>query len=342
MALFHTKLLFNKNNICTENNSLQLNINSPLMFLFLSSRVNTFRIFRRYLHQGRSFLLGIETSCDDTCAALVDSAGNVFSSIRKSQHEINKRNRGIIPAVASKFHKDHLPEVVEEAMRGYSVSSLDGIALTIGPGLAPCLGEGLTYAIHLATEWSKPIILVNHMEAHAMVPTMQNVVFYPAIGFMVSGGNTEMVYCPDHCHPFLKLGDTLDDACGECMDKVFRSMCELVPNLSTLPKHGGAQISEWARQYTETEEFKSKANRILFPLPLSKQHCTDFSFSGLKTYSVRYLCNLGKSGTFDLPQVLRFSYYFEGAIIRHLIHQLENTLDQFPEVNSLVSTHLFL
>lgn len=146
--------------------------------------------------------------------------------------------------------------------------------------------------------------------------------------------------------PFIKLGDTLDDACGECMDKVFRYIYENKPNVfptNEVVKHGGAQISSWALRYeeqmkkTHSDESWIKRNRIHFPTPLSSQKNCNYSFSGIKTHSIRYLEKEMKAEHFDYEQILRFSFYFERAIINHLIRKLTFTIQSHSSIRSIVT-----
>lgn len=318
------------------------------------------QLTKRYLHEGKRLVLGIESSCDDSCAALVREDGKILSSVQKGQNTITRQFRGVVPLLASKSHEINLPIVVNQCLNELGkdeiLSSIDAVALTIGPGLAPCLGVGLTFAKEFCKKYQKPLILVNHMEAHAMVATMNHQVFYPSFGLMVSGGNTEIVYIPDHCHSFLKIGDTMDDACGECMDKICRHIMDILHpevkkekmDISTITKdtiqsmketplsHGGAQISKWSKQYEETEEYKQGGKRIDFPLPMSRQHNANFSFSGIKTFAIRYLDKMEKEGLIDELSIQRFCYYFEHTLIKHIIKKLCYALDEFPEVHSIV------
>lgn len=293
------------------------------------------RLARCFSIGGKCALLGIESSCDDTCAAVVLEDGSIVQSSQMSQHQQNQQQGGVIPSVAAKLHRENLPIVVSNVTTHVDPNKLDGVALTIGPGLAPCLGAGLEFAVQWCKEHHKPLILVDHMEAHAMTATMDHTVFYPAFGFMVSGGNTEIVYCPDHCHPFLKVGDTVDDACGECIDKVVRMIHQLSPTLFP-PKHGGSQLSEWSAKYKRTKEYAEGGRKISFPLPMTRQHNANFSFSGIKTHSIRLLEKMKKNDQWSEEAILRFSYYFEQALIKHLIHKLSFALDHFPEVQSIV------
>ena len=146
----------------------------------------------------------------------------------------------------------------------------------------------------------------------------------------------------------MKLGNTLDDACGECMDKVFRCIYEHQTDVfppNAVIKHGGAQISIWASEYeknmmkehpTSSPTRWIKQNRIPFPTPLSKQKTYDFSFSGIKTHSIRYIEREVEANRFSYPEILRFSFYFERAIIGHLIRKLDFTLQHIPSIQSIV------
>ena len=287
-------------------------------------------------------VLGVESSCDDTCAAIVTNEGNILASVQQSQHKLNKQNRGVIPSVAAKQHSTALPLVVEGALHAAGISSIekdiDAVALTIGPGLAPCLGAGLSFTQSFCKVHKKPLILVNHMEAHAMAPTMHHCVFYPCLGFMVSGGNTEVVYIPDHLHPFQVVGETVDDACGECIDKVYRCISELGLDVvhSDGLKHGGALISALADEYNKVENKQP----LSFPLPMARQRTADFSFAGLKTFSIRMLQRMKTDGDWTGPAIIRFCFYFEQAVIRHLLHKLGFAVSLFPEAHYIVMSCL--
>ena len=146
--------------------------------MFLSRATESVVLARQWsvLYRGigtsQSLILGIESSCDDSCAAIVSDRGEVLCSFQLSQEKQNQRNRGIIPSEAAKSHQQNIPIVVEQAMKSVK-QDIDAVALTIGPGIAPCLGEGLRFAQQFCIDQQKPLILVNHMEGHAMASTMQ-------------------------------------------------------------------------------------------------------------------------------------------------------------------------
>ena len=136
------------------------------------SLVQRWNLMSRKMGTAKSLILGIESSCDDSCAAIVSNQGDVLCSFQLSQEKQNQRNRGIIPSEAAKSHRINIPIVVKQAMQSVKLD-IDAVALTIGPGIAPCLGEGLLFAQQFCIDYKKPLVLVNHMEGHAMAASMQ-------------------------------------------------------------------------------------------------------------------------------------------------------------------------
>lgn len=134
----------------------------------------------RQLSVSKRLVLGIESSCDDSCAAVVSSDGSILSSFQISQEKQNQRNRGVIPLEAARTHRKNLPIVVEQAMSSIQ-GEIDAVALTIGPGIAPCLGEGLAFAQSFCQKRKLPLVLVNHMEGHAMAASIQVCKLEPAL-----------------------------------------------------------------------------------------------------------------------------------------------------------------
>ena len=188
-------------------------------------------------------ILGIDTSCDDTSVAIVeaDKRGyqrglaqikfNILSSIISSQVKIHAQYGGVYPFLAKREHQKNLPVVFEKALKRakISVKEIDFIALTVGPGLEPCLGVGVNFVKELAKELKLPIIPVNHIEAHIFANFVGNVkcqmsnvkTLLPAICLVVSGGHTQLILMKNFGE-YKILGETRDDAAGECLDKVAR------------------------------------------------------------------------------------------------------------------------
>lgn len=210
-------------------------------------------------------ILAIETSCDDTAIALVKASRGKFkilSNFISSQIEIHKKYGGVYPTLAVREHKKNLPLILKK-IKGKA----DVIAVTIGPGLDPCLWAGVNFAKELAKEKHLPIIPVNHLEAHILTNFIEKKPALPALALIVSGGNTQLVLIKK-IGKYKLLGETRDDAVGECFDKTARVLGLGYP--------GGPAISKQASN--SKRDLKEKLPR---PMIYTKDY--DFSFSGLKT-----------------------------------------------------------
>ena len=271
-------------------------------------------------------ILGIDTSCDDTSVAIVeaDKRGyqrglaqikfNILSSIISSQVKIHAQYGGVYPFLAKREHQKNLPVVFEKALKRakISVKEIDFIALTVGPGLEPCLWVGVNFVKELAKELKLPIIPVNHIEAHIFANFVGNVkcqmsnvkTLLPAICLVVSGGHTQLILMKNFGE-YKILGETRDDAAGECLDKVARILGLGYPGGPAIEKK--SKIKNRASIYgnegeEEFEEDKSSSHpfavarenevliagqkskiKIKLPRPMIYQKNYDFSFSGLKT-----------------------------------------------------------
>ena len=228
------------------------------------------------------FILSIDTSCDETSAAVTGN-DRVLSNIISSQVEIHKKWGGVVPNLAKREHEKMIEPVIAEALQrafGNHKSQitnhkLDAIAVTIGPGLAPALEAGITKVKELSKKWQKPVIAVNHMEAHLLSSFAKNSKNngpfskikpqFPILGLLVSGGHTQLVLMKNFGE-YKLLGETLDDAAGEAFDKVAKML--------DLGYPGGPIISELAQK----GEPKYK-----LPVPMKHSKDLNFSFSGLKT-----------------------------------------------------------
>jgi N6-L-threonylcarbamoyladenine synthase len=191
-------------------------------------------------------ILAIETSLDDTCAA-VTQGERVLSNVVASQVTFHAEWGGTVPHIAKRKHVEWIDRVISEAMKKARVDSIDAIAVTQGPGLAPCLEVGITKAKELSGLWKKPLIAVNHLEGHLLSSFAKNSKgtygipspAFPALGFIISGGHTELVLMKDFGEYEL-LGETLDDAAGEAYDKVARML--------NLGYPGGPILAEMAKE----------------------------------------------------------------------------------------------
>jgi N6-L-threonylcarbamoyladenine synthase len=221
-----------------------------------------------------TYILGIETSCDETAAAVVMDGKVMASNVVASQIDLHAQYGGVYPEMASRAHVEAIGAVVDQALAdaGIGVGALDAIAVTRGPGLVGSLLVGVNYAKGLALASGKPLVGVNHLEGHVYSLWLTQPfrpVEFPVIVLIVSGGHTELLLMKDH-GDYQRLGGTLDDAAGEAFDKVGR--------LLDLPFPGGPNI-ELAAQ---------KGNAAAYHFPRAKRDATfDFSFSGLKTAVMR-------------------------------------------------------
>jgi len=222
-------------------------------------------------------ILSIESSCDETAAAVIENDRNVLSNIISSQIEIHKQFGGVVPEVASRKHIENINDVVREALENANVSheDLDAIAVTYGPGLVGALLVGINYAKGLSYAWQKPLIGVNHIEGHMCANYIENKDFKPPFVCLVaSGGHTHLVYVHDYGE-YEIMGKTRDDAAGEAFDKIARAIGLGYP--------GGPLI----------DEISKKGNRraIKFPRAVINDKTLDFSFSGLKSAVLNYIHN---------------------------------------------------
>lgn len=220
-------------------------------------------------------ILAIETSCDDTGAAVVRDGRKILSNIVSSQVLVHQKYGGVVPELASRKHIEAVVPIVAEALEtaGVTLKEIDGIAVTQGPGLVGSLLVGLSFAKAVAFALGLPFIGVNHVEAHlSAIFLEQRAPRFPFIGLVVSGGHTAL-FRMDGFGKYRQLGRTRDDAAGEAFDKVAK--------LLGLGYPGGPVIDELSRT--------GNPSAIRFPRPLGSKHSFDFSFSGLKTAVVNYV-----------------------------------------------------
>ncbi|MDQ4133656.1 MAG: tRNA (adenosine(37)-N6)-threonylcarbamoyltransferase complex transferase subunit TsaD [Actinomycetota bacterium] len=219
-------------------------------------------------------ILGIETSCDETAAALVADGSAVLSSVISSQTDLHARFGGVVPEIASRAHVDLLPAAVAQALveAGIEGNQVDAVAATVGPGLASALLVGISVAKSLALVWEVPFVGVDHMEAHLYACFLAEPdIDFPLVALLVSGGHTLLVEMRGH-GSYRVLGTTIDDAVGEAFDKVARHLGLGYP--------GGPAIDRLSRE--------GDPDAIAFPRAMVREGY-DFSFSGLKTAVARYV-----------------------------------------------------
>ncbi|MDI6591633.1 MAG: tRNA (adenosine(37)-N6)-threonylcarbamoyltransferase complex transferase subunit TsaD [Patescibacteria group bacterium] len=226
-------------------------------------------------------ILGIDTSCDDTCISVIEvksqkskvKSFKILSNITSSQAKLHAKYGGVYPFLAKREHQKNLPVVFKKATKGIDVSEIDLIGVTIGPGLEPCLWQGINFAKDLAKKINLKIVPVNHIEAHILANFIEeNLKLFPAICLVVSGGHTQLILMKK-IGEYKLIGETRDDAAGECFDKIARIL--------GLDYPGGPAIDEQARRWKF--EIRNSKFEIKLPRPMISQKNYDFSFSGLKT-----------------------------------------------------------
>jgi N6-L-threonylcarbamoyladenine synthase len=264
-------------------------------------------------------ILAIDTSCDETAAA-VTNGGRVLSNIVYSQIAAHRPHGGVVPNIAKREHQKKLPLVIDDALAKAKVKidqDIDAIAVTYGPGLAVALEVGIAAAKDLAQKHQKPLIAVDHMEGHLLSAFAQDDdgnfgiadPQFPALGLLVSGGHTELVLMRNFGN-YQLVGQTLDDAAGEAFDKVARML--------GLPYPGGPEIARRAERGDE--------NVIALPLPMRNSGDLNFSFSGLKTaclYRIREENNPTEKFVAD------FAASFQKTIIEALMLKLDAAVRKY-------------
>lgn len=225
-------------------------------------------------------ILSIETSCDETSAAVIENGDTILSNIVASQIKSHKRFGGVVPEIASRHHVEYITLIIEEAMEEAYVqfSDLDAIAVTEGPGLVGALLIGVNAAKAIAFAHNLPLIPVNHIAGHIYANQLEQPIEFPLLALVVSGGHTELVYMKEH-GSFEIIGETRDDAAGEAYDKIGRVI--------GVPYPGGKHIDEMAQLGEDT--FK-------FPRAMINEDNYDFSFSGLKSAFINKVHNAEQKG----------------------------------------------
>ncbi|KAM6175160.1 tRNA N6-adenosine threonylcarbamoyltransferase, mitochondrial [Erethizon dorsatum] len=251
-------------------------------------------------HPGTQFLhkvvLGIETSCDDTAAAVVDETGNVLGEAIHSQMEVHLKTGGIIPPVAQQLHRENIQRIVQEALSASRISpnELSAIATTIKPGLALSLGVGLSFSLQLVNQLKKPFIPIHHMEAHALTIRLTNQVEFPFLVLLISGGHCLLALVRG-VSDFLLLGKSLDIAPGDMLDKVARRL-SLIKHPECSGMSGGKAVEHLAKQ----------GNRFHFDIspPMHRVKNCDFSFTGLQYVTEKIIMQKEKEEGSEKGQVL--------------------------------------
>lgn len=253
-------------------------------------------------------ILGIESTCDETGVAVVENGTKVLSNNIASSIAMQKKYRGVVPEVAAREQVRAIIPLIADCLSKVQLSNVDAVAVSYGPGLIGSLLVGVETAKTLSLVYKKPLIAVNHLEGHfysSLLESDRSFVL-PAVGLIVSGGHTDLVYVERHGHCEL-LGSTLDDAAGEAFDKVARFL--------KLEYPGGPQIEKHASEYNQ--HLGHPGGDPLFPRPMIGDDNFDFSFSGLKTSVINFVQKNHLSLTKN--NVQKVSYYFQKAAVDVLV-----------------------
>ena len=250
-------------------------------------------------------ILGIETSCDETAAAVVEDGTKILSSIVSSQVAVHHPYGGVVPELASRKHIEKIVPVVDEALSasGIDTTQLDAIAATRGPGLVGALLVGFCFAKSFAYALDMPWIGVNHLEGHINSVFLEdNPPPFPFVSLLVSGGHTSIYHVTSNTG-FELLGQTCDDAAGEAFDKVAKMLGLGYP--------GGRVIDELAKE--------GDPHKVVFPRPYLNKSTFDFSFSGLKTAVLRYIQNHKDDYQQKIPDIVAG---FQEAVVDVLSYKI--------------------
>lgn len=249
-----------------------------------------------------TYILAIESSCDETAVAIVKNGKEVLANIVATQIDVHKDFGGVIPEVASRIHVENISMVIEEALKKaeMQVEDMDAIAVTQGPGLVGCLHVGVQAAKTLAWAYQKPLVPVHHIAGHIYANALIADLKFPLLALVVSGGHTELVYMKDEWS-FEILGTTQDDAIGEAGDKVGRVL--------GLPYPGGVYVDKLAKE-----------GKAVYTLAKPKtENELDFSFSGLKSSVLQFIDRSKRKNEPFVPSDLAASYQetaFEALLLR--------------------------
>ena len=263
-------------------------------------------------------ILGIESSCDDTAAAVVRDC-DVLASVVYGQTSLHAAFGGVVPEIAARAHAEKLDHCVEEALAqaGVTLADLDAIAVTAGPGLIGGVLSGVMCAKGLSAATGLPLIGVNHLAGHALTPRLTDQLSYPYLMLLVSGGHCQFLIVEGHDR-FQRIGGTIDDAPGEAFDKTAR--------LLGLPQPGGPSVEQAAQT--------GDARRFPLPRPLLNQPGCDMSFSGLKTAILRARDSVvAERGGLTSQDQADLSASFQAAITDVLIEKSRRALAAYLALN---------
>jgi N6-L-threonylcarbamoyladenine synthase len=262
------------------------------------------------------YILGIESSCDETSCSIVKNGIEEIITVTSSQIDLHATYGGVVPELASREHVKNITFILDECFKraNMSMNDIDAIGVTYGPGLNGSLLVGLEAAKTLSFIHNKPLIPVHHIAGHIYANSINNSLKFPLIALVISGGHTDLIYMEED-YNFKKLGGTLDDAVGECYDKVARVL--------NLPYPGGPQIDKLAHVGTPTYQL---------PIPLN-DNSYNFSFSGLKSAVINLVHNEKQKGN-EIDKA-NLAASFQNVVVDILTKKTMNALEEY-NVNNLI------
>ena len=263
-------------------------------------------------------ILAIESSCDETSMSIIEDGHIDLGTVILSQIDIHKSYGGVVPEIASRSHAESITIVLEEVLTKANVTmdEIDAVAVTYGPGLIGSLLVGLIAAKTIAYIYNKPLIPVHHIAGHIYANNLVKKMEFPLIALVISGGHTELIYMKEN-YSFEKIGGTLDDAVGECYDKVARVL--------GLPYPGGPSIDKLAKEGNDTYKL---------PLPLNDDSY-DFSFSGIKSAVINLTNNEKQKGNEIRKADLACS--FQNKVVEILTKKTIKALKEYHVKNLIVA-----
>ena len=255
------------------------------------------------------YILGIESSCDETSASIVKNGVEEIATVISSQIDVHKDFGGVVPEIASRHHVKNITMVLEECLEkaNMTMDQMDAIAITYGPGLIGSLLIGLEAAKTLSFVYNKPLVPVHHIAGHIYANSLVKPLEFPLLAVVVSGGHTELIEMTKH-YDFKKLGGTLDDAIGECYDKVVRVI--------NLEYPGGPKLDKLAHEGKPTYDL---------PVPL-KDDSYNFSFSGLKSAVINLAHNEEQRGNELRKEDLACS--FQRVAVESIINKVRKAITE--------------
>ena len=265
-----------------------------------------------------TYILAIESSCDETSVSIVKNGKVEINTVVLSQMDVHANYGGVVPEIASRMHVENITMVIEECLNksGLSMDDITAIGVTYGPGLIGCLLVGVQAAITLSYVYNKPLVPVHHIAGHIYANNLVNEMKFPLIALVVSGGHTELIYM-DKDYSFKKIGGTLDDAVGECYDKVARVL--------NLPYPGGPLVDKLSYEGKDTYDL---------PLPLD-DNTYNFSFSGIKSAVINLAHNEEQRGNEIRKADLACS--FQNRVVTILIKKTLKALKEYNVDNLIIA-----